>query len=106
MDTNQVPQAPANPASPAPTIPVSPDVQTSSGGNSKKIMIISLIILVVLILAGGGYMYYLNMNQQSTKSPAQTNTGAFDDIKNELESIDVGASESDLNEIDKDLQEL
>lgn len=101
MDTNQPPVVPSNPE--PQVIPV--QTQGVSGGGNKKLLIITVILAVLIVLAGG-LIYLRNSNLLTQSKPAQTAVTVFDDLKTELESTDVGASESDLSEFDKDLNSL
>lgn len=106
MDTTnpQPVQVPQTAADPAPQVtPVQPNLSPSGG--SKKILIIVL-ILVALTVVAGALIYLRNSRVFKASAPAKTVVNAFDDLKNELESIDVGASETDLSEFDKDLNSL
>lgn len=103
MDTNQ-PATPVVPTSPVPQVtPV--QTQGSSGKNNKMLLIVVAVLAVLIIIAGGLILFRNTQLLGGTKTP-KTIVNAFDDLKKELESTDVGASEADLSSFDKDLNSL
>ena len=100
--TQQVPQTVVVDQTPQVT-PVQPDLSPSS--NKKKLVII-VIILVTLSIVAGGLIFLRNSQIFKAAVPVQTVVNTFDDLKTDLETTDVGASESDLSDFDKDLNSL
>lgn len=85
------------------TTPVQGD--STSEKSSRKIFII-ISLLVLLIVLTGGFVFLSSQGQLSQTQTTKPVVNAFDSLKNELDSIDVGAKENDLNGVDKDLQSL
>ena len=106
MDTSQPVQPVPQPAT-ANQIPQVTQVEPNlpSAGSKKKIFIIVL-ILVALSAVAGGLIFLRNSPFFKASAPVQTVVTTFDDLKSDLESTDVGASETDLAEFDKDLNSL
>lgn len=112
MENNQPlqPEAPKQ----APTIPADapqPEVtqvqaEGTKGPNKNIFFVVG--IFVILCLLAGGLIYLRNQKQSSTaKVPTPVSTvSAFEELKKDLESTDIGASETDMNEVDTDLQAL
>lgn len=108
MDTNQ----PQQPAAQPPTnqaveqTPQVIPVQPATSGGKNKILIIAAVILVILVILAGGLLYLRNTKNIESSKNIQEIVNVFDDLKKELQSTDVGASETDLSGIDKDLNSL
>lgn len=98
----QVPQTVVVDQTPQVT-PVQPNLSPASSKN-KIIIIIS--ILIALSAIAGGLIFLRNSQLFKTSAPVQTVVDKFDDLKSDLETTDVGASEADLNDFDKDLNSL
>ena len=116
MDNNPVTPAagspvvpPVNLVTPTPQAPIPPKVE----GSSKKMIIFLIIGLVVIVLVVGLIYFFLSM-QQTSSQPSQTNNTnphasiaqLKDALDQELDSINVSASEGDFKSVDQDLQSL
>lgn len=101
MDANKSPVQPL----PDPTIVSQP----TGGGGSNKLVLWLIMGLLVIGLIGVGYLY---MGGQRTGSNYQapvtgkSTPAPESNLDNELNSIDVTASDSDFNSIDQDLGSL
>lgn len=112
MENNQPlqPEAPKQ-APPIPAAAPQPEVTQVQAGSTKgpnKNLIFAVGIFVILCLLAGGLIYLRNQKQGSVaKVPTPVSTvNAFEELKKDLESTDIGASESDLNDVDTDLNAL
>lgn len=75
---------------------------------TKGNIVIAIIIGVVLLLVIGigYYLFYLNSNAKTKQDTnGQTNSSVIE-LKNELDSINLGDLDQEFSGIDKDLQSL
>lgn len=104
MGPNQT--SPVQPASAAQTMNVMAAQQSNGPGGKLKMVLVVLVIL--LIIAGGGYYLY-SLNNQGLSKQTQTqdqSTNSLNQLQGEVNSIEVGSTDSDFAEVDKDLQGL
>ena len=122
MDNNNRAQAvpPAQPVSPAqavpPTQPVTPASQSAQTPEGVNKMIIFLVVgVIVVILIVGGIYWMLSKQQASTQpgnqqtsntAPSKPLTNLKDALDQELDAINVSASEGDFQSVDQDLKSL
>ncbi len=94
-----------NPAPAAPPIP--PVVQPNIPGDSEsKLPMFAMVltgIAILLAIAGGAWWY---MNKQNNTQITKQQTQEINTLVEEINAIEVGDIESDLSEIDKDLESL
>ncbi len=103
MDANNSQPAIPNPAVPAP-----------EGGSKKMIIMLIVGVTVVLAIVGGIYMLLSKQQlaptpqvQQTTSAPSKPTIAQVKDaLDQELDSINVSASEGDFKSVDPDLQSL
>ena len=108
MDTNnQTPQV---------ATPESKPVSTSPENNNKNMMIMLILGVVVVFLIVGGIYYFLSKQQTANQKPLTQNTSIVptqapiaktqDALDQDLNSINVSASEGDFQSVDQDLKSL
>ena len=99
-----------------PATPPPPTGLTSSPTSHSKLLIIGIIILI-LVLGGLSYVLFLNSSKtpatSTTSTPTLAPTQAITptatptpDLKSQAEEIDTGNPETDLTEIQTDVQGL
>lgn len=87
-------------------------IQDSQGQGTVFLVLVGALIIALIIVAAG-YWYVqkgnsntlLNTKKQTTNQVTNT-ANTTDSLEKELNSIDLGNIESDLSDIDKDLQIL
>ena len=66
-----------------------------------------IILAVVAIIIVAGAVYFLKMNPKVTEpEPIDNNEITTEEVQNDLDSIDTGDIETELQDIDKELQGL
>lgn len=108
MDSNNPPAT----AGPAPVSPQPTPLQAEDNKGSNKIVLWFVIGLVIVVVAVGGIYLFLSRQQAAEpKPPAQTvktqtpKPTPAENLEQDLNSINLDA-ETDLSEIDQDLQAL
>jgi len=105
------------PVAPAPAVPVPPAtpatataVPVAGGNNSKKIIMIAGAVLLVLLLIIGGVVFFLTVSpsEQAVSNPPQNAVAPEtpSQLLEEAESVDLGEIDSDLKDVDTDLNSL
>lgn len=116
MDNNNN-QAPTPVVPPVATAPATTNPAASAPEAGNKNMIIMLVVGVIIILTVVGGIYYFLSLQQATPEPQANQTtnvpprqpslaDVKDALEQELDSINVSASEGDFKSVDQDLQNL
>lgn len=121
MDNNNPVNSTTQPATAQPVVnpqpqPAAPQVQASMptpSGGSKKMIIMFILGFVIVLLIVGGIYWFLSKQQSKTQQTSEqsvTKTPTVASIKDaldqELDSINVSASEGDFKSVDQDLQSL
>lgn len=115
MDPNNNP-IPPQPNQPSP-VPTQPPVQAAPPEkDSKKIIIFLVLGIALVILVVGGIYYFLSKQQPVPETPLPEQTTNIptsptlvsikDALDEELDSINVSASEGDFESVDQDLKTL
>jgi hypothetical protein len=97
----------ATPANASPTTPVTPPQMTHT--HKKPILLIVGICLIVIALAGGAYYFLGTMNQTKRLGVMDEKTStvtATPDEEQMVDKISTDDIESDLNSLQKDLNQL
>lgn len=107
MENNNPVSSQPTPSQP-PSQPQATNVESKSTPNKSMMIVVGAMVAVMFALASGGYWWYTNQMASSTKNyaPNEVTVKGLNTLMEELNSIEVSAVESDLKDIDKDLQEL
>ncbi len=105
--------APIVPPQAAPVIP-NPTAPAPEGGSKKMIIMLVVGVVVILAVVGGIYMFLSKQQPVTEPQTTQTNSAPSkptiaqikDALDQELDSINVEASEGDFKSVDQDLQSL
>lgn len=102
---------PNPPASSSGAVLVVPEMAKSGGSSKKPVMIAVIIVLLIAILGTGGYFAYkMTGVPEQTEEQTETtvdNTGKdLDNLETETQGIQITDPESDLVEINQDINAL
>lgn len=114
MDNNLNQQQPTQPQPLPPTqaVPVQQTVPTPQAPiqeppkGSNKLLIILLVIIVITMILAGVYWFMVINTRKAQKQASTQFTQTLTDMNNELKTLEEEPIESELTDVDNDLNQL
>lgn len=106
-------QQPTQDMPPVTTPPNNTPIKSSNSGGNKVIMAIGVILIIAVVTGAGAYLFKSYNSQPAPVVPAQVNytpttvpSPTLASPSSELENLDIGNPEADLNNINQDINQL